>query len=745
MKSKDFVIVDDEEMDQKGPISKENGYWKILVVDDDDEVHSATKFALKNVLIENQPLHLLHCYNATEALELLRKHDHIAVALIDVVMETPDAGLKLVEQIRNNQDHENLRIVLRTGQPGYAPELTVITQYDINAYLNKSELTNTRLLSTLITATRSFHQLEIIHRSRQGLEIVVGSAVDLFNRSNLQLLAQGILTQLLSLLGRHAHGFVSLYKPTTQAHENNSIVEPDSLSLYEVVVATEPFENSIGRSIDNAGLANIEGIFEAALNREPFDSRKKELGLHFLSRQGTRLFVYIDTLHAPFPNFIGLLKLFSKNISVAFDNLTLMERLDSLAFLDPVFRLPNRNAFEIEYQNLQDKNIDFIFFRVRLESLDRHISALGPSITDKVIVHIKENLESNLPISPYFIGFDGKSDFYILAPTNFDPKDINKIIQAKILLDNVELQVTIRIAAVYPLKLVSSQNALRRSIATIVQYQGKILESNILQYTAVMSDDIAHRLSLNSSLYSAIEQEKGIDVYFQPKVSLSDRKIIAAEALCRWSHDGKTIRPDVFIALAEESGLINRLTDLVIKLVGKFVKSRADQSLSTPPIAINLSIYDLRVDDAAYKLQQKFLAVGLSNTTLELEVTESCMIDDTFHVIRQLSLLRSFGYKIALDDFGTGYSSLGHLNSLPIDYVKMDKVFVDNINLLNVKGSIVSLAVGLSSTMGFKVIAEGVETTAQEEALMAIGCHMCQGYLYSKPLPATEFSKFLAS
>lgn len=738
-----FKIVDDAEISENTNGKSTGDKWKILVVDDDDDVHLATKFALKNITIEGQSLDLIHCYSAAEALEALKNHKEIAVAFIDVVMESPDAGLTLIEDIRSDNKHANMRIVLRTGQPGYAPELSVITQYDINVYVNKSEFTKTRLLSTLIPAIRSYNQLEIISRSRQGLEIIVRSTVDLFNRPSLHLFAQGVLTQFMALMGNNADGFVSIYNPSIQLNSDTLSQHTDSLPLYRVLVATEPYEQYIDKTLESTDIDDLERVFEVACSSEIALPRQGAFGLHLVSHQGVHLFVYVDTWHKPFPNFISLLKIFINNIAVAFDNLTLIERLDSLAFEDPVTHLPNRNSFVVEYKKLQEAKTDFVFLRIRLESLDRHISALGPNITDRAIENIRQNLDTNLAIRPYFIGFDGSTDFLVLAPVNFDPQDINNIVQSRIIFENVELQISSRIVLVRPIASMSSQTALRNSIATLLQ-ASLAYDSNILEYNATMSNDIADRLALNSSLYNAIDKELGIEVYLQPKIALPNRNIIGAEALCRWFHDGKPVRPDIFVALAEQSGLINKLTDLVIRLVGRFVVSRTELGLSTPPIAINLSIYDLQVNDSANRLHTKFLDAGLSTNTVELEVTESCMIDDTHLVVEQLERLRNFGYKIALDDFGTGYSSLGHLKSLPIDFVKMDKIFIDDLNLQNVQQSIVSLANSISSTMGFKVIAEGVETKEQEAALSAIGCHMCQGYLYHKPLPVAEFNKLLA-
>lgn len=204
----DFDIIDDT--DQNTPIPKrKNGSWKILIIDDEDEIHQSTKFALKGTKILDKTIDTYHAYSAAEGLEKIRATPNLALILLDVVMESADAGLRLVETIRN-LGYTEVRIILRTGQPGYAPELTVMSEYDINDYRTKSELTRTRLISCLTTAFRSYQQIHIINSSRHGLELIINSAKDIFKRRNINMFARGVLTQLIALRGEPADGIVFL-------------------------------------------------------------------------------------------------------------------------------------------------------------------------------------------------------------------------------------------------------------------------------------------------------------------------------------------------------------------------------------------------------------------------------------------------------------------------------------------------------------------------------------------------------
>lgn len=195
--SDDFLFADDSEEE----IVEERSSWKILVVDDEPEVHAVTKLALSDFVFQDKNLEFLSAHSGAEAKKLFVEHDDIAVVLLDVVMETDDAGLKVAEFIRNEAHNHFTRIILRTGQPGQAPEKDVIVNYDINDYKSKTELTAQKLFTVVIATLRSYRDIISIEESRQGLEKIISASADLFSIHSLESFIDGIIQQLSSLLG----------------------------------------------------------------------------------------------------------------------------------------------------------------------------------------------------------------------------------------------------------------------------------------------------------------------------------------------------------------------------------------------------------------------------------------------------------------------------------------------------------------------------------------------------------------
>src|SRR5436853_2502295 len=197
--------------------------WKIAVIDDEPAVHDGTRFALSDYRLNGQGLEILSAYSAAEGRELMRHHPDVAVVVLDVIMETDDAGLALVEYIRTDLKNETVRIILRTGQPGQAPERRVIIDYDINDYKAKTELTADKLFTALTAALRGYQQLQRMVETRRGLEIIIEAASTLFDFKSMQRLAEGVLTQIASLLVVDCAGILVLREPQN-SHESFSVL-----------------------------------------------------------------------------------------------------------------------------------------------------------------------------------------------------------------------------------------------------------------------------------------------------------------------------------------------------------------------------------------------------------------------------------------------------------------------------------------------------------------------------------------
>src|SRR5215211_9495180 len=208
MAKEDFLeLIDEPEAQDPVAFAKP---WKVAIIDDDQSVHDGTRLALSDYVLHGQRLELLSAYSAAEGRELLEAHPDIAVVLLDVIMETDDAGLRLIDYVRTTLKRESLRIILRTGQPGQAPERRVIVDYDINDYKAKNELTADRLFTSLTAALRSYQQLQRMVETRRGLEIIIDAAAKLFDFRSMQRLAEGVLTQIASLLNADCAGILVL-------------------------------------------------------------------------------------------------------------------------------------------------------------------------------------------------------------------------------------------------------------------------------------------------------------------------------------------------------------------------------------------------------------------------------------------------------------------------------------------------------------------------------------------------------
>jgi EAL domain-containing protein (putative c-di-GMP-specific phosphodiesterase class I) len=274
-------------------------------------------------------------------------------------------------------------------------------------------------------------------------------------------------------------------------------------------------------------------------------------------------------------------------------------------------------------------------------------------------------------------------------------------------------------------------------------YRSKELGRNTFQF---LDADLAqHRVrqhALETSLRAALKSDQ-LKLHYQPIVSLLDHSVVGAEALLRWDDPVHgSVSPKVFVALAEESGLIHSLGEWVLRNAAEQCVAwrRAGLELN---VSINLSGRQFYRDDIAQRISEIVRRTGCEPSWIELEVTETSLLHDLDAIRKALHLLRNEGFTVAIDDFGTGYSSLTHLKEFPIDTLKIDISFIADLETDPGDAAITEAIIGLARGLGLRVVAEGVGTQMQLEFLSARGCHFFQGYWVSKPLPAGEFERFV--
>lgn len=282
------------------------------------------------------------------------------------------------------------------------------------------------------------------------------------------------------------------------------------------------------------------------------------------------------------------------------------------------------------------------------------------------------------------------------------------------------------------------------SNANMARKKAKKEERNtVVLFNDEMMQAVVRQMQLNAELPNAIKNRE-IKVYYQPKIESGTGKIVGAEALVRWQKiDGKFIYPDEFIPGFEENGMIVEIDYFVYESVFRKIKERLDNDQPIVPISMNISSVHLREDELFIYIKYLFEKYQIPTKYVEFELTESIYIENLEKALNLVHQLQAMGIRISMDDFGSGYSSLNLLNNIPIDILKVDKIFLYGNKLTVNQKIIISSIIEMASKLNIRVVCEGVETSEQANFLTVIGCDMIQGYYYSKPLPEDEFCTYI--
>lgn len=317
--STDLIFAPEEETPPPKYAHTASSGWTILIVDDEPGVHDVTKLALANFEFDGKPLHFLHAYSGEEARKILLETSNIAIAMIDVVMETEHAGLDLVKFIRNEIHNNLVRIVLRTGQPGQAPERTVIRDYDINDYKEKTELSAQKLYSTIFTSLRSYRDLAALEANRHGLERIIRASGTVFRMGHLNGFIQGVLEQLIALL----------YLDQDSLYLNcDSIALENREESIMIMAATGRYAEMVGKDAQTALAPEIlEVIIDSLTKREPVIRDSVFVG-YFQPNPGREDVIYISSSRQLSQSDFNLIKLFLQNVSIAYENILLRDEIE---------------------------------------------------------------------------------------------------------------------------------------------------------------------------------------------------------------------------------------------------------------------------------------------------------------------------------------------------------------------------------------------------------------------------------
>jgi len=723
-----FSIIDDS--DQSSPATGSNGssnlVWNILVVDDEKVVHEATRLAISYETIFGRKVELHHAYSSIEAMEKIRSGTQFAVALIDVVMEQADSGLKLVENIRKEGLHE-LRIVLRTGQPGYAPEISVLTSFDINDYRTKNELTKNKLLSVLLTSIRSYMQIRSIDKARSGLELIVEASSDLFQRKNVKIFASGVLTQMSAILGYEISGIVAL---CPQPDPKNSI-----FNHANILCSTGKYDKNNAEFLSETDKDKITRVFTEARKKKIAIKDNHSVGIYIASEHGANAFIFIDSSNDLSQEDLALLKIFVSNLSAIYSNINLIRTLDRIAFNNAEVGIPNMNAMRKTISDrIKSNDNSLAIIIIHPENLAKFNSLFGIKAIKEIFIQTNRILTEKFD-NAHMIALSSWGDFIVLLEKEkYSSADFKSLTSYTITLNDSRLQMNATVASAHSLpEDDTAENIIQRANLTLLLAK-EHHRCKITEYNPDIIRDQKRRIAIHYHLCETFKSSNPtIEVHLQAKYDSINNKIVGAEALSRLQMNGQMVSPVVFIPLLEESGFSDNLLKLLLHEVSKWQKSRRTRGANIFPVSINLTMKDIPQEGYGEKLLHMLALESLSPDEVEFEVTEGAMMYDLKQTIIELEKIKRSGFRIALDDFGTGYSSLSYLNHLPVDTLKIDKMFVDNLTPANAKSSIAATIIAMATSLKLNIVAEGIETVEQTHALQLIGCTIFQGFLYSKP------------
>jgi diguanylate cyclase (GGDEF)-like protein len=373
---------------------------------------------------------------------------------------------------------------------------------------------------------------------------------------------------------------------------------------------------------------------------------------------------------------------------------------------------------------------------------------LGHHIGDSVLIEVARRLRSEMRTSDIVARLGG-DEFVVMLPRIALPEDGTVVAQK--LLDIFaeplrvgphELRVTPSIGLViYPAHGNDAITLMRH--ADLAMYQAKNHGRNRVQmYTEHMESPTLDTLRLENDLYKAQERDE-LRLHFQPQFDCMTGRITGAEALIRWEHGGKLVPPGDFIPLAEETGLIVPMGEWVLRRACQKAQAWRERSGWPMRIAVNLSAIQLDQPNLVELVDRVLKETGLPPTALELEITESVVVRESLRAAAVLTQLRGLGVGIAIDDFGVGYSSFSYLRELPVDRLKMDRSFLSNVPNSPGDSRLAAAMIAMAHRLEVGIVAEGVETEAQNAFLKAHGCDECQGYFLARPMAEPAFEALL--
>tara|TARA_Y100001968_G_C19443462_1_gene763898 strand:+ start:240 stop:2471 length:2232 start_codon:yes stop_codon:yes gene_type:complete len=733
------------ENEAAGPSQKD---WVVLSVEDNQPYQDVLESAIQEVAFEGRKIELLRASSAASAATILSKRQDISLILLDIVMETDDAGFYLIDTIRNVIGDELVRIVVLTGQPGVKPHDKAINEYNISEYWNKTDLSADKLKSVVVSNLRTWQISQELKIARRGLQMIVDASRSLTARQDTLEFAHTVLEEIARIINvPNTGGIVCIVKTGIE-----------SLQLAPIVAASSHF-----RELINARLESVFSVYnddkKERVEKSIFEAWQTQQ--HLFENDFTLLFfdtsehddkqylMLVDSPHQLDTNHLNLLQAFAENISSGFVNQALMNKLSQLAYLDTPTGIHNRNWLvrELEQQSTYHlDNSSLVLFR--LLNYDAAEMMAGHDYATKMFKVFCNFIKGHLA-QHYLMAVWDKETVALIFTLDKKPTKgkLEEIRTSTMEMDELDIQLQFQVGTMDFKDTQSLSLAEVLVLANTALGKARSLGSNIYNFDYALIQRLANRMRILTALKKALTTRESFFLVLQPKVNLATGKPVGFEALLRWRMEDNTLcPPSEFIPIAEASGLSLEISEMVLAKTIEVIQ-RLQQEGYSLPVSFNLANSDVVSPIIFNEIHRCINEHEIDASLLDIEVTETQATED-YTVINPL--LRSFinkGVGVSIDDFGTGYSSLSQLADLAATTIKLDQKFVNDLTSENKDKAlhIVQMIARLAERFAFKLVAEGVETEEQRQLLIDNGYEHAQGYYFAKPMPLDELLDWLGN
>lgn len=727
-------IDDEDDFSDDSQNKGDDLFWLIAIIDDDKSVHDVTILALSNTKIYGRDLKFISAFSGEEGYKLLQENPDCSVVLLDVVMETPDAGLVLAERIRQELKYENLQIILRTGQPGYAPEEDIISRYEINDYKTKSELTRNKLFTSLATSLRSYSHLHALKESKDGLKNVIIASASLMKERSIHEFASAVLQQINALFQLSAQGIFCVSQKPLEGPNEFEVGKRDS---FLVVATTNQYHELYGQNIYDVKTSAASTIAQKALSVKEHILENNLTALYLSTPSKWQGVVVIEGGLNLSDIDEELLKVFCFNVALGLENAKFFSHLNRSAYYDSLTDLYNREGlkhFANTVYRQAKKSVSL--YIVDIDYFHDIIDSLGYDFGDEVLIAFSSQLKRVFFDKANIARLHSDVFAIVIADSSLSLKSLIHECSLPFMLSGNSMRLGVSLGEA---NCTLSENHF--DIDELVRHAKialKVAKDNkrgmAQAFEPQFESETKTRLSVLSEIREALVNEE-LFLMLQPKTSMVTGGVVGYEALVRWQHPVKgLIPPNAFIPIVEQSGLYFELDMYVFRNALTIVK---EYPQINKPISVNISANSLHHNDFIDELKLIINEENADISNIELEITENSLVRSDM-AIQHLKSLKELGFTLCLDDFGAGYSSLGYLLRLPLDVIKIDRAFISYITEDKRALALLKGMLQICHDLHKEVVVEGVETQEQVDLLVQYNVDVAQGFFYFKPMPIDE-------